>query len=53
MQSDIQDILVDDAPVEKVNEFKFLGSVLPGSNADIKRRINLASSAFGRLKKNI
>ena len=36
-----------------MEEFVFLCSVLPDSSADIKRRIALASAAFGRLKEAI
>ena len=39
--------------VETVQEFIFLGSNVPSTSADIKRRISLANIAFGRLKKNI
>ena len=38
--------------VEKVEHVVFLGSVVPHTSNDVKRRIALASSAFGRLKKN-
>ena len=36
--------------VEHVKEFVFLGSVVPNSSDDVRRRISLASAAFGRLK---
>ena len=46
-------ITIDDQVVEKVKEFVFLGSVVPDCSADVKRRIALASSAFGRLRKTV
>ena len=35
--------------VDHVEEFVFLGSVVPDTSADVMRRIALAASAFGRL----
>ncbi|KAI8489175.1 hypothetical protein Bbelb_331600 [Branchiostoma belcheri] len=46
-------IMIEDTAVEKVPEFVFLGSVVPGTTSDIKRRIALAASAFGRLRKTV
>ena len=43
----IDDIHIDGSIVGKVEEFTFLGSVAPESSSDVKRRIGLASSAFG------
>ena len=48
-----EDILIENHPIDKVNEFVFLGSVVPGTSSDIKRRIALASAAFGRLRNKI
>ena len=48
-----QRINIDGQELEHVGEFVFLGSVLPDSSAHIKRRIALASAAFGRLKEAI
>jgi hypothetical protein len=48
-----QQILIDGQNVEHVEEFVFLGSVVPDSSADVKRRIALASAAFGRLREAI
>ena len=48
-----QRINIDGQEVEHVEEFVFLGSVIPDSSADIERRIALASAAFGRLKETI
>ena len=47
------DIQVNNAAVEVVENFVFLGSVVPNSSDDVKRRIALASSCFGRLKKTV
>ena len=46
-------VQVEGEPVEIVESFVFLGSVVPNTSDDIKRRVALASSAFGRLKKNV
>ena len=46
-------IQIEGATVEQVDSFVFLGSVVPTTVFDVKRRIALASSAFGRLKKNV
>ena len=43
-------ITLDGSEVEHANEFVFLGSVLPNATDDVKRRVSLASAAFGRLK---
>ena len=43
-------VLLDVREVEHVKEFVFLGSVVPNSFEDVRRRISLASAAFGRLK---
>ena len=45
-----QAVVLDGSEVEHVKEFVFLGSVVPNSSDDVKRRISLASAAFGRLK---
>ena len=37
--------------IEIVKEFKFLGSLVPNSSDDVKRRIAFANPTFGRLKK--
>ena len=47
------DVLVENTPVKKVLEFTFLGSVVPGSSSDTKRRIALAATVFGKLKDKI
>ena len=39
--------------VENIDNFVFLGSVVPDTADDVKRRIVLTSSAFGRLKEKI
>ena len=53
ISNDQRNIMIEGNPVDKVTEFTFLGSVIPGSESDVKRRIMLASSAFGRLKESI
>ena len=45
-----QAVVLDGSEVEHVKEFVFLGSVVPNSSDDVRRRISLASAAFGRLK---
>lgn len=47
------DVFINGEVVEKMESFVFLGSCIPGTTEDVKRRIALASSAFGRLKKNV
>ncbi len=36
-----------------VDKFTFLGSVVPGTREDIRRRLALASSAFGKLRNTV
>ena len=48
-----ESIVIYGQEVEHVDDFVFLGSVVRSSEADVKRRTALASSAFGRLKKAI
>ena len=50
---DAGDTLVEGKSVKKVEEFVFLSSLIPGTTADIRRRIALASVAFGKLKNSI
>ena len=45
-----ESITRDGSEVEHVKEFVFLGSVLPNTTDDVKRRISLVSAAFRRLK---
>ena len=47
------EIKIGNEIVKKVKSFEFLGSVVPGSSDGIKRKIGLASCAFGSLKQNI
>ena len=47
------EIKIDNEPVENVKRIVFLGSEVPGTSSDVKRRIALASMAFGRLKEQI
>ena len=46
-------IILDGNEVEHVDNFVFLGSSLPTTSGDVKRRISLAASAFGRLRTSI
>ena len=53
MTIDDEETSIDDNPIEKEEDFVFLGSVVPSVTKDVKRRTNLASWAFGRLRNNI
>ena len=53
ISDDHECILIDGEAVDKVDEFIFLGSIVPGTTNDIKRRVGLAASAFGRLRKTV
>ena len=46
-------IILDGNEVEHVDNFVFLGSSLPTTSGDVKRRISLAASALGRLRTSI
>ena len=46
-------IEIDGNRVPNVDEFKFLGSIVPDCSKDIKSRISMASQAFGRLRSTI
>ena len=46
-------ITIEGNEMEKVESFTYLGSVVPGTESDVKRKIALASTAFGNLKENI
>jgi hypothetical protein len=48
-----ESIQIDGTDIDHVSEFVFLGSVVPDTSSDVKRRIALASSAFGRLRDKI
>ena len=39
--------------LDHVPEFVYLGSVVPGSESDIKRRIATAAVTFGRLRRTV
>ena len=45
-----QAVILHGSEVEHVKECVFLGSVVPNSSSDVRRRISPASAAFGRLK---
>ena len=53
MTEDPRDIKLNQIPIDKVENFVFLGSNVPSTENDVKRRIRLAASAFGRLKGTI
>lgn len=46
-------ITTDNEDLGHVEEFTFLGSVVPGSESDIKRRIALSAAALGRLRRTV
>ena len=46
-------ITIENERMENVEEFNFLGSLMPNSALDIKRRTAMANSAFGRMKKTV
>ncbi len=48
-----QHITIEGNDIENLNGFVFLGSSVPDVKVDIDRRIALASTAFGRLRKSI
>lgn len=45
--------MVDDESIENVENFIFLGSVVPEISDDMNQKIAFALTAFARLKKNI
>ena len=53
MSDDPRDIMLNQMPIDKVNNFVFLGSSVPSVEEDIKRRTKLAAWAFGRSKNTI
>jgi hypothetical protein len=53
LSSEGRQLNIDGAPVETVESFVFLGSLVPGTTDDVKRRIALASSSFGRLRQTV
>ena len=53
MTADNRDITINGSPVDKVDDFVFLGSNVPSVEADVKRRTRLAAWAFGRLKRTV
>ena len=46
-------LTIENEEIKIVKEFKFLGSLVPNSSDDEKRRIALANSALCRLKKSV
>ena len=53
MTADNRDITINGSPVDKVDDFVFLGSNVPSVEADVKRHTRLAAWAFGRLKRTL
>ena len=53
MTNDPRDIILNNVPVDKVDDFVFLGSSVPSVEADVKRRTRLAAWAFSRLKATV
>ena len=53
MTEDPRDITLYGIPIEKVQEFVFLGSNVPSVEEDVKRHTRLAAWSFGRLKNTI
>ena len=45
------DVLINGAPLEAVDSFCYLGSMMPSADSEISQRIAKASSSFWRLKK--
>ena len=52
-EEETEEIEIEQNIVDKVNNFVFLGSSVPGTSSDIERRLALACNAFGRLKTKI
>ena len=48
-----KDIKISKNIVPKVNQFKFLGSLVPNCQIDVLQRISMASQAFSRLRETI
>ena len=42
-------VILDGSKDEHVKKFVFLGSLVPNSSDDLRRRISLVSTVFGRL----
>ena len=53
MTADNRDITINGSPVDKVDDFVFLGCNVPYVEVDVKRRTRLAAWAFGRLKRTV
>ena len=53
MSPENKPIILDGNEVDYVDNFVFLGSSLPSTSGDVKRRISLAASAFGRLRTTV
>ena len=53
LTTDKNDIKIGNNIVPKVNQFKFLGSLVPNYQEYVLHRISIASQAFGRLRETI
>ena len=53
LTSSNDNIVIHGELLENVNNFIYLGSSVPDTTKDIERRIALALTAFGRLRKSI
>ena len=53
MTPETETILIDNQIVPKVEEFKFLGSLVPNCASDVNKRVSLASQSFGRLRNSV
>ena len=53
MSEDIRNISIDGVNLEKVDSFVLLGSQVPSTSKDVRRRIALAATAFGNMRETI
>eukprot|EP00057_Strongylocentrotus_purpuratus_P029396 XP_011683870.1 PREDICTED: uncharacterized protein LOC105447478 [Strongylocentrotus purpuratus] len=53
MTNDDEETSIDGNPIEKVEDFVFVGSVVPSVTKYVERRTNVGSWAFCRLRNNI
>ena len=53
LSQDGKDVTIDSTVVEKVAQFNFLGSTIPGTTTDVEKRLAMAYASFGRLSRNV
>ena len=53
LSQDGKDVTIDSTVVEKVTQFNFLGSTIPGTTTDVEKRLAMAYASFGRLSRNV